>query len=93
MHLCAYKYIYLSMDSGCNINATFITDYSVFLGTSRMYIIADLDLFKEITVKQHDKFMDRMVGEIPFTFPHTYTYKPLSLLPRLVPITSILTLS
>ena len=38
-----------------------------------MYIIADLDLFKEITVKQHDKFMDRMVGETSFTFSHTNT--------------------
>ena len=73
MHFCVHKYIYLPMDSGCNVKATFITDYSVFLGTCRMYIIADLDLFKEITVKHHDKFMDRMVSEIPFTFPHTYT--------------------
>ena len=43
----------------------FIVHYhSVFFGTRPTYIVADLDLFKEITVKHHDKFMDRLVSDI-----------------------------
>ena len=34
---------------------------SVFLGSVPVYIIADMDLVKEITVKHFDKFADRMV--------------------------------
>ena len=36
--------------------------YSIFFGTTPTYIIADMDLVKEITVKHFDKFTDRLVG-------------------------------
>ena len=38
---------------------------SVFFGSSPVYVLADMDLFKEITVKHFDKFIDRMVSDIP----------------------------
>ena len=34
----------------------------VLLGPQPLYIIADMDLVKEITVKQFDKFADRVVS-------------------------------
>ena len=37
--------------------------YSIFFGTTPTYIIADMDLVKEITVKHFDKFTDRLVRE------------------------------
>ena len=37
---------------------------SVFFGSSPIYIIADMDLFKEMAVKHFDKFVDRAVSDI-----------------------------
>lgn len=37
----------------------------VFFGSRPVYVIADVDLFKEITVKHFDKFVDRLVR--PYT--------------------------
>ena len=34
----------------------------MFFGTTPVYTIADMDLFKEITVKHFDKFVDRLVS-------------------------------
>ena len=50
---------------GLKINATLIMHYSVFFGSRPAYVLADMDLFQEITVKQFDKFMDRLVRDIP----------------------------
>ena len=33
----------------------------MFVGTTPVYVIADMDLCREITVKHFDKFADRMV--------------------------------
>ena len=37
----------------------------VFLGPTPVYFIADMDLFKDITVKHFDKFVDRIVSGVP----------------------------
>ena len=38
---------------------------SFFLGMKPTYFIADLDLCREINVKQFDKFEDRFVSNMP----------------------------
>ena len=42
---------------------------SVFLGSSPVYVLADMDLFKEVTVKHFDKFVDRMVSDLASLLP------------------------
>ena len=46
------------------------TSCSVFFGTRPAYFIADMDLFREITVKHFDKFTDRLVSDIKCTTPY-----------------------
>ena len=45
----------------------FFHSSSVFFGPAQMYLISDVDLVKEITVKHFDKFTDRSVSTITWT--------------------------
>ena len=40
---------------------------SVFFGSRPVYVLADVDLFKEVTVKHFDKFVDRLVRACPYS--------------------------
>ena len=52
----------------CNLCYCF--SCSVFFGSKPAYVIADMDLVREITVKHFDKFTDRQVREIyVYCFP------------------------
>ena len=42
---------------------------SVLLGPQPFYVISDMDLVKEITVKHFDKFVDRMVSSTSVCTP------------------------
>ena len=54
MYVCMYVYTYVCMYSFyC----------SMCLGPKLMYIVADLDLIKDVTVKHFDKFVNRTVSD------------------------------
>ena len=68
--LSKHTYVLLTYTSVLSYVRTFVTVFpSVLLGPTPAYVIADMDLFREITVKHFDKFTDRIVSATCITTP------------------------
>ena len=65
--LTSFRQVCLLLKHLCYYN--FVAFCSVLLGPQPFYIISDMDLVKEITVKHFDKFVDRMVSSTSVCTP------------------------